>query len=411
MTQPRLPEIGVLALVPDRWSARWATRHHVLSRLARHFHVVWVNPAREWREIGTEGTPVGEGAGVPLEVYEPEFWLPKLYRPAWLARLASEQRLRRARALLERQGCRRTVLYLWRPNFAPALASVLHDLSCYHIDDEYSFSTVDRPIDAKERRLISAVDQVFIHSPALIEKKGSINPHTELVPNGVDYDAYAGRKPEPADLASIPHPRIGYTGVIKTQLDWALLHRLADRHSEWSFVFVGPLASQTGIAALAEDLGRRDNVHFLGGKPTRVLTAYPQHFDVCIMPYVVDDYTRYIYPLKLHEYLASGRPVVGTPIYSLQAFADVVRLASTPDEWSGALARALHVAGVAPPARARRQAVARQHDWDRLVERIADTICARMEERSPLENELPHRPLRQEVALGSAPPVESEERR
>jgi len=175
-----------------------------------------------------------------MTVYSPEFWFPKFNRPDWLDKFTFDARLRRARNILLRRGCRKIVLYVWRPQFGAALDAIPFDVSCYHIDDEYSFSQVETPPDPQELELMARVDEVFIHSPGLWERKGQINPHTTFSPNGVDYDAYAKAVPEPADLSSIPHPRIGYTGWIKRQLDWPLLVRLTQAHPEWSFVFVGP---------------------------------------------------------------------------------------------------------------------------------------------------------------------------
>src|SRR6202040_822700 len=111
-------------------------------------------------------------------------------------------------------------------------------------------------------------------------------------------------------------------------LDWPLLLKLTAAHPEWSFVFVGPRKGHAEIDQLLEQLSRQPNVYFLGGKATESLGGYPQHFDVCIMPYLPDDYTKYIYPLKMHEYLASGTPVVSTPIRSVLDFGNVVALAS-----------------------------------------------------------------------------------
>ena len=380
--QPLLPDIGVLAFVPDRWSRIWQPRHHVLTRLGRYFHVVLIDPVHEWRQtltrVRSHATPdTGTSAPPGFTIYRAEAWLPRLFRPEWLADLLSRQRLERSRGILASRGCKKTVLYLWRPEFEPMLRAVPSDVSCYHIDDEYSWSEVEVPLSEGEARLIAGVDQVFIHSPALLEKKGSINPRTAFVPNGVDYQAHATAVPEPFDLASIPRPRIGYTGYLKTQLDLSLLSRLADQHPEWSFVFVGALQHQE-IAGAIEELSRRQNVHFLGAKPVDQLATYPQHFDVCIMPYVVDGYTKFIYPLKLHEYLASGRPVVGTRIRSLEEFTDVVTLASHPDEWSAAIANALSPAANTAERRAARQAVAHEHDWEVLVARIAGTLAERL---------------------------------
>jgi len=235
---------------------------------------------------------------------------------------------------------------------------------------------VERPLEEHEARLIVRVDQVFITSSALLEKKGMLNPQTTFVPNGVDYCAYVTSYDEPADLQPIPHPRIGYVGIIKKQLDMALLITLARRHRQWSFVLVGPLGNLGEDAPLIEEFSSLSNVYFLGSKPVGVLPAYTQHLDVCILCYKINGYTKFIYPLKLHEYLASGRPVVGVPIPSLQKFASLVKLAQTTDEWSQALNESLAPAAYSESQVEARRRVARQHDWNRLVACIAHTQCS-----------------------------------
>jgi glycosyltransferase involved in cell wall biosynthesis len=299
-------------------------------------------------------------------------------RPLCLARWTKQQHWRRAQRILLRSGCRKIILYLWRPHYAPALDLIDHDLSCYHIDDEYTFSDIEQPLDAHEARLISRVDQVFIHSPALLEKKGHLNPQTAWVPNGVDYRAYTTPRSEPVDLAHIPHPRVGYVGRIKPQVDLALLLTLAQRHPEWSFVLVGPRDHLGECAIAGDQLLRMPNVYFLGSKPVTMLPAYTQHMDVCMLCYRVNGYTKFIYPLKLHEYLASGRPVVGSPIRSLQDFAHIIELARTPGEWSRALNDALAPAACSATQVEARRSIARQHDWHRLIARIARTMCRRL---------------------------------
>ena len=343
--QPLLPSIGVVALVADPWDSSWRRRHHVLTRLARYFHVVWVNPAADWHDlfhIPTEHVSYNTDVTPPpgFTVCDP-VWLPCLYRPKWLARHVFDTRLKLARRMLVSRGCQKIILYICRPGFAPALNSVTLDLSCYHIDDEYSFSPVEVPPDPVETSLIANVNQVFIHSPGLMEKKGAINAQTAFIPNGVDFAAYVKPVPEPKDLSVIPHPRILYTGYIKKQLDWSLIRELTRRRGEWSFVFVGPLSPHPEIMSVVQEISSYPNVHFLGAKSTSTLAGYPQHVDACILPYCVDAYTNNIYPLKLHEYLASGKPVVSVPIRSIRDFTKVVALASGVDEWSNALARTL----------------------------------------------------------------------
>jgi glycosyltransferase involved in cell wall biosynthesis len=269
-------------------------------------------------------------------------------------------------------------LYIWNPSFADALATGPYDLTTYHIDDEYSFSARETPITDVEMKLLRNVNHVFIHSPALLEKKGKVNPHTSFVPNGVDYPLFATPAPEPEDLAHVPHPRIGYTGFIKKQIDWPLLLRLIVRHPEWSFVFVGPRAEHAELQPVLEELARHSNVYFLGAKPSHVVAKYPQHFDVCLMPYSKDDYTKYIYPLKLHEYLASGRPIVGTRLPALEPFANILALPETDEGWLAAIAEALRPSANSEVSRAARQGTAKQHDWELLARKIAETMAGRL---------------------------------
>jgi glycosyltransferase involved in cell wall biosynthesis len=141
---------------------------------------------------------------------------------------------------------------------------------------------------------------------------------------------------------------------------------------------VGPLVRKDTFGAIVDEMTRFPNVHMLGAKSVRDLAAYPQHFDVCIMPYQINGYTNNIYPLKLNEYLASGRPVVGSPIRSLIDLRGLIGLATSADEWSSALTAALSPESGSPEAAAARRAVAQHFDWSELVYTIARTICERL---------------------------------
>ncbi len=357
-------------------------RHYVMDRLAKYFHVVWMYQP-DWREClaglksnGNATQSISAPHRDSLHVYPPQYWLPQVGRPAWLGNFTLRQRLKHVREMLRAQGCTKVVLYIWRPEFAEALDQLPHDFSVYHVNDEYTFSSTEMAVPAREGQLLESVNQVILTSSALMEKRGGFNRNTEFVPMGVDYRLYATPARKPEDLRSIPHPRIGYVGYLKAQLDWPLLLELSALHPEWSFVFVGPKRSHPEVDKSIEQLSRRPNVHFLGGKPTEQLGGYAQHFDVSIMPYRLDDYTKYVYPLKLHEYLATGRPVVSSRMYSVEEFSPVVAIADTREQWSNSIKHGLSARENSPERCAQRQAVARHYDWDTLVQKIARPIAA-----------------------------------
>jgi glycosyltransferase involved in cell wall biosynthesis len=379
-TGPALGDIGVLALVPERWGGMWLSRHQILTRLSRYFHVVWHNPPQSWRQ---PPRPITHADPTPppssgFSVYAPESWLPKFYKPRALDRATEQARLHRSRRMLQKAGCRRMVTYVWQPKFADALDLVAHDVSCYHIADEYSFLDVEQPVSPEERALIERVDQVFVHSPALMEKKGHINPNTAYITNGVDYAAFAAELAEPADLAGIPHPRIGYVGRIKSQMDWRTLIGIARRRPDWSIVLVGPVGHMGDYEASKAELFGLPNVHYLGNRSVGQVPAYVRHMDVCLLCYALTDYTRYIFPLKLHEYLAAGRPVVGSDIRTLRDFTASIRIAHDLDEWCASIEASLAPEENSPERTGARQRVARQYDWNTITERIAGILCERL---------------------------------
>ncbi len=125
--------------------------------------------------------------------------------------------------MLRARGCTKMVLFICQPEYGVALEDLPHDFSIYYVSDEYSFTTTEVEVSATERKVLGSVDQVYLTSPALMQKRGAFNPNTEFLPMGVDYQKFSTPVPEPDDLRDIPHPRIGYMGHLKRMLDWPLL--------------------------------------------------------------------------------------------------------------------------------------------------------------------------------------------
>jgi glycosyltransferase involved in cell wall biosynthesis len=163
----------------------------------------------------------------------------------------------------------------------------------------------------------------------------------------------------------------------------ALIYKLANRHPEFSFVLVGPEGNLGSGAKDFKRLQKMPNVYLLGSKQVEVLPGYIQHFDVCMLCYLVNDYTKYIFPLKINEYLATGKPVVGVPIRSLQMFKNVIRLANTVEEWSSAIKYSLAPVENTSHKMSERKKTAMKYDWDNQVLSIARSICEIMGSLDP----------------------------
>lgn len=356
---------GILAFVPDLWDEQHQSRHHVLKRLSEQYKVLWVSPptyVEGWRKQGVKASLTGRG----LEKRSDRMWCyaPRLpadykFRYTKLGPLADTFRIyhkcwqktqvRYVKHLLKQMGIEEVILYIWRPTFHWVMGKFNEKLTCYHIDDEYSFDpNKDYDISPEEMKLLKRSDLVFIHSKTLMEKKGHINPNTYEIPNGVDFEFYRNAlkndPPDPEDMASIPHPRIGYMGHIKRHIDLPLLYDIAKVKPEWSLVMIGPVRKEH--KDIREDVARLKelpNVYFLGGKPTAELPLYINGLDVCLMPYRKTNYTKYIYPLKMHEYFACGKSVVATELENLKEFADALQFAEGYYSWGSAIERALTI--------------------------------------------------------------------
>jgi teichuronic acid biosynthesis glycosyltransferase TuaH len=220
---------------------------------------------------------------------------------------------------------------------------------------------------AAEARLLQRADVVVANSAYLADYARETNPRSYDIGQGCGLDLYHAdvRHFEPTDLASVPHPRIGYTGYLTTvRLDLELLINLARQRPDWQLVLVGPEDSDFAQSALHQ----LPNVHFLGNKTPDRLPAYVQHFDACINPQLHNPTTAGNYPLKIDEYLAMGKPVVATHTRTMDLFAEHVHLARTAADWPDLLAKALTQADSRQAARG--VAFARSHTWEASIAKL-----------------------------------------
>ena len=193
-----------------------------------------------------------------------------------------------------------------------------------------------------EQELLDSADLVFTGGFSLYEAKKSRHPAVHPFPSSVDRAHFAqarGELEEPVDQKLSSRPRFGFYGVVDERMDLELIARVADAHPDWSLIIVGPV-----VKIDTAELPVRANIHYLGGKKYEELPAYLGGWDVALMPFAINDSTKFISPTKTPEYLAGGRPVVSTPITDvIRHYGDLdgVFIAGSPEEFVAACEQAL----------------------------------------------------------------------
>ena len=240
----------------------------------------------------------------------------------------------------------RIIRWYYTPMMLPFSGHVEAECVVYDCMDELAnFAGAPPELLPLEERLLQQADLCFTGGYSLYEAKRDRHAGAHPFPSSVDVAHFAAaRRPgtEPADQAGLPHPRFGFYGVVDERMDLTLLATLAEARPDWSIVVVGPVVKIDEAA-----LPRRANLHYLGGKSYAELPDYLRGWDVALMPFAINEATRFISPTKTPEYLAGGLPVVSTPITDVirhYGNIEAVRIAATPDAFIQACEEALALA-------------------------------------------------------------------
>ncbi len=375
---------------PGRWDGLWRNRQQLMSIFARKNRVLFVEGRlslrptlgmlwrRELKASDLFRSPIRQ-ISKNLFVLRYPIWAP------WTNRFCLNRLTRRIRWLclqyaLGKLKMSQPITWFSRPTMVDLVNEVPSAcLRLYHVVDEYSAYVSLTPASSHyirdlEKQMMAPVDLVIVCSQKLYEAKRKFNDHTFLVPNGVNYGAYAAALADPYrpdDLRRIKPPRLGYIGLIGDKLDFNLLLGLAKEHPEWSLVFLGneQVSQQRKAWQELRDLA---NVHYLGRVEVSQVPHYVKGFQVGLLPYVQNRHAEHICPLKLYDYLAAGIPIASVEIPVAREFSQYVHLSDSPQNFAEAVRTAL--ADVASERRQARREIAAQHNWETRVEQLSDLI-------------------------------------
>jgi glycosyltransferase involved in cell wall biosynthesis len=364
----------VICLSSQPWGdAFWTNKQHIMSRLAdRGWRILYVDPPsnerltlRRFREMSS------------LEEARPNLWV---CRPYPLRKRAYPS-LSRCDGLIVRRIARRLqlvdpLLWVYHPATGAAVNAFPGQPVLYDCVDDYAsfpqFASVVDIVRSHETALLERADVVTCTSKSLFEAKSTVNPNTHLVENVADYTHFRQTDeatPDPG-IMGLSRPRIGFVGAVSShKLDADLIVETARTRSDWTFVFVG---GEMGGQEVIDRCAGLENVKFLGHRPYDELPSVMAAVDVLWIPYASNLHVAHIFPIKFFEYLASGKPVVVTPIPALERHLGLVETGTNAEELVEALGRAM--SNDDAEKRGRRLAVAAQNTWDDRIDRIIERL-------------------------------------
>ncbi|XHX81205.1 MAG: glycosyltransferase [Stenomitos frigidus ULC029] len=205
-----------------------------------------------------------------------------------------------------------------------------------------AFKGAHPELQTRESHLFTLADLVFTGGRSLYEAKQHQHHSVHAFPSSIEAAHFAQARTaivEPADQASIPHPRLGFYGVVDERMDLDLLNGIAEARPDWHLVIIGPV-----VKIDPATLPNHPNIHYLGGKSYQELPSYLAGWDVALLPFARNESTRFISPTKTPEYLAAGKPVVSTSIRDVvrpYGEEELVHIADTVPEFVAAIATAL----------------------------------------------------------------------
>jgi glycosyltransferase involved in cell wall biosynthesis len=357
-----------------RWDFVWQRPQQLLSRLAQRNHVLFVEEPLYLDDIASARLDIS----LPMtNMHRAVPMLPGTLRGQY------DESIVRVRELVRRHiGAdgplgglfARPIQWFYTPMPAPAMIGAFGERAVvYDCMDELSkFRFAPTELVDRERYLMTSSDVVFAGGYKLSQSKARYHNNVHFFGCGVDVTHFAtARSAElavPREIATLTKPVVGYYGVIDERIDYELLRSIATSIPEAELVMVGPV-----VKVDAADLPQGHNIRWLGQRQYAELPAHVKGFDVCLMPFALNDATEYINPTKTLEYMAAGKPIVSTAVSDVvHNFTPVVAVANTHAEFVAAVRKAIESPSAELIARGLEQA--RSNSWESIVARMERII-------------------------------------
>ena len=382
LQDPRPGTLDLVCFSHLRWKFVYQRPQHLMSRCARERRVFYVEEPE-----GCE-TP----AHIEMEKDPSGVIVVKPFVPSGLNEEETNAAMQKLVDQLFAEEIKEYILWYYTPmalNFSQHLHPALTVYDC--MDELSLFKGAPARLRELEQELIDRADLIFTGGQSLYEGKRNGHDNVYLFPSSIDaphFEQARKNQVDPADQVNIPHPRLGFFGVVDERMDLDLLAGIAQARPDWHLVVLGPV-----VKIDAENLPNLPNIHYLGMKTYEQLPQYLANWDVALLPFALNDSTRFISPTKIPEYLAGGKPVVSTPIrdvvnpYGKQK---LVSIAETPDEFVEAIEKILQMKKEETTTWLKKvDQQLSQNSWDYTWKRMMTLIESSMstKEEAPKQNE------------------------
>ena len=368
------------------WDWVWQRPQQFVSRLSQNHKILFV-----------ETLPPDPALASPMARFRqpekfPNITILSLQFPAWRwsdGDYVDAERRRLVREFLAGPAAGQfndPVQWFYDPMAVPAFVGQLGEsLTVYDCMDELSkFRCAPPNIGQREAQLLAKADVVFTGGRKLFECKSRQNNNCHFYGCGVDWEHFGlarhAHTVVPRAMSALRKPVLGYFGVVDERLDYELISRLADANPNWSVAIVGPT-----LKVENDPLPKRPNLHWLGRQSYEDLPGFCKAFDVCIMPFALNESTEFINPTKALEYMATGRPIVSTPVADVvRNFGEVITIARTAEEFVNHCREAVEKSK--PAALQRGLQMAQENSWDSIVSRLEEHVSDALKKKPAVSN-------------------------
>lgn len=302
----RVPE-NLLVFSHLRWDFVFQRPQHLLTRFAREFNVYFFEePIHDVAEDGESYLSISKRSD--------KLWVLVPHLPQGISKKenVSLQKLI-LKSFLKDKSLSDFIFWYYTPMALEFSRDYFPNLTIYDCMDELSaFKNAPTELSYLEKELLTRADVVFTGGHSLYEAKKHQHQNIHPFPSSIDKEHFAQARnkiEQPADQVHLTGKKLGFYGVIDERFDYKLIGEAASLRPEWDFVLIGPT-----VKINPEILPKNTNIHYLGGKSYNELPAYLAGWDLAMIPFLLNESTRYISPTKTPEYLSAGIPVVSTPI-------------------------------------------------------------------------------------------------